>query len=195
MMRSMRTTAPGQSALLLLDVIDILNERHIPYAIIGAFAASFYGMVRASLDADAVISMPTSQDAVNLCRDLRVEGLIVEYRRGDQDDPIAAVFNIQDHFHNRVDLLIGIRGMTQEVFHRVQEAQFMGSSIKIASQEDFIALKIFAGSPKDIQDVIGVLNVSGKKVDLNFLKKLTAQYGAEGVQRLEALLKEHPLAG
>jgi len=187
----MRTTAPGQSVLLLLDIIDNLNKRQIPYAIIGAFAASFYGMVRASLDADAVISVHSSQDAVNLCLDLRNKGLIVEHRRGDHNDPIAAVINIEDDFHNRVDLLIGIRGMAKEVFQRSQGAQFMGASIKIISQEDFIASKIFAGSPKDIEDVIGVLNVSGKKTDLVLLKKLTALYGPDCTKKLQALLKEH----
>ena len=187
----MRPTASGQSALLLLDVISRLNERRIPYAIIGAFAASFYGMVRASLDADAVISIRNSQDAQSLCKDLRSENLQVEYRSGDSDDPIAAVINIQDSFHNRVDLLIGIRGMAEDSFGRTQEAQFMGSSIKIIGLEDFIALKIFAGSPKDIQDAVGVLKVSGQKIDINFLKQLTARYGADCVKRLQALLKEH----
>ena len=189
----MRTTAPGQSALLLLDVIEILEERHIAYAIIGAFAASFYGMVRASVDADAVISLHASQEAANLCKDLRVENLNVEYRRGDENDPIEAVINIQDGFQNRVDLLIGIRGTTQDVFVRAAETQFMGSSIKIVGREDFIALKIFAGSSKDIQDVIGVFNVSGQKIDLNLLKKLTTQYGTGCVKKLEGLLKEYPL--
>ncbi len=37
----MRTNSPGQSVLLLLDVIQILNKLKVPYAIIGAFAASF----------------------------------------------------------------------------------------------------------------------------------------------------------
>ncbi len=189
----MRTTAPGQSALLLLDIIHVLNKRHMLYAIIGAFAASFYGMVRASLDADAVISIHMPKDAADLCADLRVDGLTVEHRHGDQDDPIAAVINIQDDFHNRVDLLIGIRGMTQEVFSRAQEAKFMGSFIKIVSPEDFIAMKIFAGSPKDIQDVIGVLNVSGQKIDLNLLKKITSQYGADCAQKLQTLLKKENL--
>ncbi len=189
----MRTTASGQSALLLLDVIDTLNKRQILYAIIGAFAASFYGMVRASLDTDAVISIHSHQDTANLCADLRTKGLSVEHRSGDQSDPISAVINIEDRFHNRVDLLIGIRGMAQEAFNRVQEAQFMGSSIKVISQEDFIALKIFAGSPKDIGDIIGVLNVSGQKIDLNVLKKLTAQYGADCVQKLQELLKNNSL--
>lgn len=58
----MRTTAYGQSTLLLLDVIEFLNKKKISYAIIGAFAASFYGVVRASLDADAVISILTPED-------------------------------------------------------------------------------------------------------------------------------------
>ena len=186
----MRTTAPGQSALLLLDVINILNKRHIPYAIIGAFAASFYGMVRASLDADAVISIHTFQDAVSLCADLRVEGLSVEHRSGDQNDPISAVINIQDHFHNRVDLLIGIRGMTPEVFHRAEEAQFMGSSIKIVSREDFIALKIFAGSPKDIQDVKGVLKISVSKINFPLLKELTGRYGRKELKKLAEILTQ-----
>lgn len=189
----MRTTAPGQSALLLLDVIDLLNKRHIPYAIIGAFAASFYGMVRASLDADAVISIRNSQDGANLCRELQTQGFSIARRSGDPDDPIAEVINVQDLFHNRVDLLIGIRGMSQEVFQRVEVAQFMDSSIKIVSLEDFIAMKIFAGSPKDIQDVIGVLEVSNNKINAGFLKELSAQYGKECTARLQTLLKDHPL--
>lgn len=189
----MRATALGQSALLLLDVIDLLNKRQIPYAIIGAFAASFHGMVRASLDADAVISIRAAQDGVDLCRDLQNQGLHIEHRHGDQDDPISAVINIQDHFHNRVDLLLGIRGMNAEVFHRSETTQFMGTPIKIVSPEDFIAMKIFAGSPKDIQDVIGVLEVSNDRINAGLLKELADQYGKECATRLRALLKDHPL--
>lgn len=189
----MRTTAPGQSALLLLDVISMLNERHIPYAVIGAFAASFYGVIRASVDADAVISIHGAQEAMNLCKDFQSQGFGVEYRRGEAGDPINAVINLRDSFYNRVDLLIGIQKMTEDVFGRTQQAQFMGASIKIISLEDFIALKIFAGGPKDIQDVMGVVRVSGQKINLDFLKQLTAGYGTDSIERLNLLLKQHPL--
>ena len=118
---------------------------------------------------------------------------MVEHRRGDQDDPIAAVINIQDQFYNRVDLLIGIHGMKPEIFNRTVDAKFMEVRIKIVSPEDFIALKVFAGNPKDIQDVIGVLQVSTEKINLKFLKELTLQYGAQSAQKLESLLKEFPL--
>jgi hypothetical protein len=187
----MRTTAYGQSTLLLLDVIEFLNKRNIAYAIIGAFAASFYGVIRASLDADAVISILTPQDTADFCLNLKSLGLNAVYRKGDGEDPIAGVINIEDHFLNRVDLLMGIRGMKQETFFRCQEAQFMGVSIKIVSIEDFIALKIFAGSPKDIGDVMGVMAVSGEKIDSNSLKEITSQFGPGCLQKLQSILKDH----
>jgi len=48
---------PGESALLLLDVIDSLAGQNIEYAVVGALAASIHGAVRASMDADVVSSM------------------------------------------------------------------------------------------------------------------------------------------
>ena len=126
-------------------------------------------------------------------QDLKVLGLKVERRTGDPEDPIAAVIDIQDSFHNRVDLLTGIRGMSEEAFDRIEETRFMKSSIKMVSLEDFIAMKIFAGSPKDLADVIGVLEVSNNKVKPDLLKELTAAYGKKCLAQLQALLKDHPL--
>ncbi|HBR15816.1 MAG TPA: hypothetical protein DD723_09820 [Candidatus Omnitrophica bacterium] len=188
----MRTTGPGQSTLLLIDVIETLNRCHIPYAIIGAFAVSFYGIVRASLDADAVISVAGNKNHLQgLLSELEQRHLKIVYRRGDQEDPIEGVINIQDDFYNRVDLLIGIRGMTKDVFQRVVEAEFKGTSIKFISLEDFVAMKVFAGGNKDIQDVIGVLQVSRERLNLGLLKELTLNYGKDELKKLENLLKEY----
>jgi len=186
----MRTSNAGQSTLLLLDVIEFLNKRGVAYAIIGAFAASFYGVIRASLDADAVISILSPEDTADLCLKLRFLGLNVVHRKGDRDDPIAGVINIEDRFLNRVDLLMGIRGMKHETFLRCQQAQFLGISIKLVSIEDFIALKIFAGSPKDIGDVMGVMEVSGEKINTDSLKDIVSQYGADCLKKLQVILKD-----
>lgn len=53
----MRTTRSGESALLLLDVIELLASHKTEYAVIGALAASVHGAVRASMDADVVLSI------------------------------------------------------------------------------------------------------------------------------------------
>jgi len=185
----MRANGPGQSALLLTDVIDILNKLHIPYAIIGAFAASFYGIVRASIDADAVISLSKSKENIeDLLTELKKLKVTVTHRKGDTQDPIAGVINIEDDFKNRADLLLDILGMKEDAFLRVHETVFMDSSINIIGAEDFIAMKIFAGNEKDINDAIGVLKISFEEIDLNLLKELTLNYGKDELKKLETLL-------
>ena len=188
----MRATGPGQSALLLLDVIEILKTFRVPYAIIGAFAASFHGVVRASLDADAIISLQSSQaDAEALLHALRKAGVKSRYRRGEARDPIGGVIAVEDRFHNRVDLVMKIRGMTDAVFARTIDVEFMGERIRVIGVEDFIAMKVFAGNPKDVSDVVGVLRVSHDRIDVALLKQLVKPYGRATLRTLESVLRAH----
>ena len=88
----MKINGPGESSLLLLKVIKVLEKFKIPYAIVGAFAVSFYGLVRASLDADCVISVEGKEEKLGqLVASLRKDALKVELRRGDSSDPILRV--------------------------------------------------------------------------------------------------------
>lgn len=185
----MKISGPGESSILLLKVIKLLNKLRVPYAIIGAFAASFYGVVRASLDADAVISIGKNEKKLTkLLSFFKKEALKTKIRQGDFSDPIRCVINIEDKFKNRVDLLMGISGMTEDLFDRVVTASFLKTKIKIVGIEDFIAMKIFAGSAKDMQDAIGVLEVSTEKINLPLLKQLTLHYGKKEMKKLKDLL-------
>src|SRR5438270_10537528 len=70
--RQMRTTRSGESALLLLDAIELLIDGKIEYAVIGALAASIQGAVRASMDADVVLSTGMREaDALERASSLR----------------------------------------------------------------------------------------------------------------------------
>lgn len=84
----MRTTGPDQPEQILLDVADILTALEIPYALVGALAVSFYGVPRATSDADGVVWMKdTGKSAVDLQNSLIASGYRVELRRGDIEDP------------------------------------------------------------------------------------------------------------
>jgi hypothetical protein len=77
------TTGPGQSALLLLDAVSVLTSDGIDYAVIGALAASVHGVVRASIDADAVLS-------INMPRLRQLEVVACDRARGpDRDENIC----------------------------------------------------------------------------------------------------------
>ena len=85
--RGMRASAPGQSALLMADVAELLAKQGVRYAVIGAMAAAVHGVVRASLDADAVVALQV-REAQALRQSLAEEGYEAALRTGDVDDPI-----------------------------------------------------------------------------------------------------------
>ena len=185
----MRATSSGQSTLLLLDVVDILAKEKVPYAVVGAFAASFYGTVRASMDADAIISLAATALTVQVLVEIfRRKGLRADYREGDRDDPLRGVIKVQDKYRNQVDLITGIRGMDEGAFERRTVVTFLKHKISLIGAEDFIAMKIFAGSPKDLGDARGVLEVSRQNINVSLVKRLTKKYGEKEVKILDSML-------
>ena len=185
----MRTGGPGESTLLLLDVVDLLNTQNIAYAVIGALAAAVHGNVRASMDADALISIPMSQ-ATQLQSAAKASGFLPNLSRGDLDDPISGVLKLSDSWDNRVDLLIGLRGMESQAFARVVDVPFEGQKLKFIGREDFIAMKVFAGGPLDLVDAAQAITAAGTSLDLPLLRRLAGRFGREASAALEHLLTE-----
>lgn len=189
--RVMTVDAPGQSPELLIQIIQILNSRHIDYAVIGAMAVSVHGIVRASVDADALVSATYGQ-LNDLSKELTAMGLTTELRRGDVADPIPAMMIVSDQYENRVDLLMGLRGLDPGVYERAQELSVpeLSAPLRFAAREDLIAMKLFAGGPQDLIDAQRVIAVAGAVLDMALLRKLVARYGRDAIRHCEVLLKE-----
>jgi len=188
----MTASGPGQPGHLLIDVLQTLARLSVPSAVVGGLAVSFHGVVRGTDDADAAVWLKgTSLDRDDLVRELKNAGFQSDLRAGDVDDPIAAVIVVHDKFGNRTDLLLGVRGMDPAAPSRAVPATLLGSSISIIGAEDLIAMKIFAGGAQDLDDVKNVLQVSGARLNLDLLRKLTRSYGPEEVKTLDRLLKEN----
>jgi len=187
----MRTTARGQSPILMLDVIEVLSKNKVSYAIVGAMAASVHGQIRGSVDADAIISMKETEFTIeNLEAAFKNLGLDVKLSYGDSEDPIALIIVLHDSFQNKVDLLVGIRGMSPDAFKRTIEFPFMGQPTHVVGVEDFIAMKLFAESALDIDDAKNAIAVSFEKIDFDLLRDLTARYGKRELEKLEQILFE-----
>jgi predicted nucleotidyltransferase len=183
----MRTRRAGQSALLLLDVIVVLRNEAIEYAVIGAMAASVHGSLRASADADALLSVTVSKLS-HLSRAFKKAGFDAELRRGDADDPIPAMLIISDTHGNRVDLLGGLRGLDPQVFSRAVDVPFSGDTLRVVGREDFIAMKCFAGGPQDLIDAQQALQSAQVPVDQSLLRRVTRQFGRAAADVLERIL-------
>jgi hypothetical protein len=183
----MRPRQSGESALLLLDAIQVLTNESVDYAVVGAVAASMHGVLRGSMDADAVISV-TTRELGRLEERFKDAGFSTELRRGDSDDPIAAVLELTDTFGNRVDLLVGLRGLEAAAFQRVIEVPFQAAVLRVVGVEDFIAMKVFAGGPQDIADARYALAAAKHRIDFALLVRLATRYGRDAAGELNKLL-------
>jgi predicted nucleotidyltransferase len=150
-------------------------------------AASIHGVVRASVDADAVLSL-VSKKPSDLERRFSGAGFKTELRTGDPEDPIPALLQLTDGFGNRVDLLIGLRGLETEAFSRAMEVPFQGVTLRVIGLEDFIAMKVFAGGPQDLADARNAISIAAGSVDRALLARLTKRYGRDAVENLNKLL-------
>jgi hypothetical protein len=184
----MRTSRSGESALLLLDVVDLLVTEDVDYAVVGALAASVHGVVRASMDADVLLSVGI-QEARDLETYLEAAGFLTELTRGDVDDPIPGLLKVSDSFGNRVDLLLGLRGIEPQAFSRVLVIPFQGSKLKFIGREDFIAMKVFAGGPMDLVDATRAITAAGTSLDRELVRRLAKRFGRDASESLERLLK------
>ena len=183
----MRTNRSGESALLLLDAVELLTGQEIEYAVIGALAASIHGAVRASMDADVVLSIGM-REAEDLERAFNTAGFRTLLTRGDPEDPIPGLLRLNDLYDNRVDLLIGLRGLERQAFSRGIDVPFQGMTLKFIGREDFIAMKVFAGGPMDLVDASRAILASGQSLDLGLVRRLAKGYGRDAIESLERLL-------
>jgi hypothetical protein len=183
----MKARGPGQSTLLLLDVAQVLVKEKVEYAVVGAMAAAVHGSIRATTDADALLSVALSRLGP-LEKAFRRAGFESELRRGDADDPIPALLVLSDRHGNRVDLLAGLRGLDPEAFSRLLTVSFQGGTLPVISREDFIAMKCFARGPQDIADARVALRPRDAQVNIELLRRVTRRFGRPATDVLEGLL-------
>lgn len=184
-----RARGPGESALLLLDAIEILNRHGVRYAVVGAMAAAVYGAVRATTYADALLGIAVSR-LEGLHRVFFEAGFSSELRRGGNDDPLGGMLILTDESGNCVELIAGIRGMDPAAFERRREVPFEGVSLHVVGLEDFIAMKCFAGGPLDLADARQALNAADSPVRIDLVRRLARRFGRPAADALERLLDE-----
>jgi hypothetical protein len=185
----MRASGPGESAKLLLDVVDVLAARSIDYAVIGALAASLHGAGRASLDADLVVSASV-MEGTQINEAMKQAGLTTELRRGDLEDAIPGLVRVSDAFGNQVDVLLGIRGLDPKAFSRTVEVPLEGTRLRFVGREDFIAMKVAAGGPIDLLDAESAIAADPKSLNVELVRNLGLRFGAGASASLERMLRD-----
>lgn len=133
---------------LLSRVANVLRREHIDFALIGAAALAAHGVGRSTLDIDILVTDPRV-----LGLRLGGENVTVDVRRGDADDPLAAVIRVSQPGERDVDVVVGRFPWQQDIIRRARTIDLEDVQIPVADVAGIILLKLYAGGTQDAWDV------------------------------------------
>jgi predicted nucleotidyltransferase len=80
--------------------------------------------------------------------------------------------------------------MDPAAMERSSEVTLSGFPLKIVGREDFIAMEVHAGGPRDLADARAVIATDPTSLDLDMLRSAAAGFGRDAARRLESLLSD-----
>ena len=176
---------------VICDLAQCFYDYKIKYLIGGSVSSSLNGIFRTTNDIDVLVEKPLNE-VPNVITALSTKFLVDEPALIKQHLDNKA-YNI---FHEQTALKIDIfPGHTE--FHQMQLSRALNvkpptsrCEFKIASAEDIILAKLqwFQKSPSDrqINDIVGVLNLNKNTVDLSYLRNWASKLDV--LDKLEELL-------
>lgn len=146
------------------DIARRLEERGIPYMVIGGFANLVWGEPRTTLDLDITLAAADA-DAVRFAGDI---GAVLV------DDPAGfvartRVLPVRMADETRIDLILATLPHELAAIERARPVDVGGRSVRICAPEDLVIHKIVSERDRDHLDVVGVLRRRAATIDLVFL--------------------------
>jgi len=164
------------------SVAKALDQLEIPWMIVGAYSSNAYGIGRSTNDADFVVQL-SEGDLSNLIRMLGSEFSL--NRQMQLEGMTGAVRNVITYLPNRFQIELFRLNPNDEHdqsrFDRRHRMKLGGTQqdVWLPTAEDVIIQKLRWQRRKDLDDIVGILAVSGATLDWNYLAGWVNQHGTE----------------
>ena len=142
---------------LLARVAEVLSDAKIDVVVIGASAMAVYGVSRSTVDVD-LMTIDTKALRSSVWTGLESEGVDIDLRFGDIQDPLRGVVRFEVEGQRPVDLIVGHGGWQADILNQAEPAIFEGVELPVVGKVDLILLKLFAGGPQDLWDIRQLLD-------------------------------------
>ena len=160
----------------LQKLIQLFENRNIPYMIIGGYALPFYGRIRTTIDIDIAIAIKTESEFEQLRKSLHE--IDIEVTLYSPSNPVMVIVDHKEKVE--AELWLKPDGITfdNETLKRRKKAKLSDNiNAWIISPEDFIVNKLARPDrgAVDEQDVKSVLVRQAEKLDNKYLTKRAQQ--------------------
>lgn len=150
-----------------------LEERRIPYMLIGGIANLVWGEPRATFDVDATVLVEETAWPALLQHLRRTFHVLphkpMEFLRETHVLPMESGEGI------RIDVLWARTPYEHQAIARATLEQVAGQQVRVCRPEDLIIHKIISNRPKDRDDVHAVIRHQGPRLDRRYLTKMVRE--------------------
>jgi hypothetical protein len=114
--------------------------------------------VRPTIDFDF---LTTDKCALDPSSWAALEDAEIDIRKGDYDDQFKGVVHIRLSDGSDVDVIVGKWKWEQAVIDRSERIELGPLNVPVPDVSDLILLKLAAGGPLDLQDILNLLEIHG----------------------------------
>jgi hypothetical protein len=159
---------------------DVLSRLGVSWYVFGGQAAILHGAVRFTEDIDVTVLLG-SLSTRTLVQALSQAGFAL--RVDDVDDFVEKTHvlpMVHEGSHVPVDVVLGGPGLEELFADRAVPTDVGGFSVPVATAEDVAVMKVLAGRPKDLEDIVALartsrLDASGVKETLALIEQALDQ--------------------
>jgi predicted nucleotidyltransferase len=178
---------------ILARLGETLNESNLPYMIIGGQAVLLYGEPRLTRDID--ITLGVDIDHLNALLEM-IEKIPLKALPEDVTEFVKRTMVlpvIDESTGIRVDFIFSFTSYESQAIKRANHIKILGQDVSFARVEDLIIHKIFAGRPRDMEDVRIIL-LKNRNIDTRYIEKWLMEFDAAADEKtflfaFRALLK------
>ena len=166
---------PSAASSTLADLARALESLGLRWYLFSAQAAIHYGSPRVTADVDVTVELAAAS-AATLVASLRAVGI---EPRLEFDEVFIARARVLPMIHVAtgmgVDVVIAGPGPEQMFLERARQIRFDDVTVPIASPNDIVVMKMLAGRPKDLEDVMGILRAGPDGLDVGEIRALLTE--------------------
>lgn len=171
---------------LIAAIAKAFGTASLPYMIIGGQAVLLYGVPRLTKDVDITLGVDIGalESVTEAVAAAGLEILPKDFRSFVRETNVLPTRDPESGI--RVDLIFSFTPYERQAIERAGSVSLLDTPVMFASVEDVIIHKIFAGRPRDLEDVRCIL-LKNPDTDLSYVRRWLAEF--EGTNREKRFLR------
>ena len=160
-----------------------LNESNLPYMVIGGQAVLLYGEPRLTRDVDITLGVGIDHlDALlQTIKKISLRALPEDIAAFVKQTMVLPT--IDESTGIRVDFIFSFTNYESQAINRANHISILGQDVSFARVEDLIIHKVFAGRPRDMEDV-RIIMLKNQDVDIRYIETWLMEFDATADEKI-----------